>query len=500
MNGTATTIGCLLGAAGAVLALVPRARGAAIAGLMLLAAGMGFLAYALVPREDVEALVSTPARVVALTLAGLVLLGAGVALARRPALVPVLFLVAAPFRVPVELGASEAFLLVPLYAVLVAAVVALVVRVSGGEPLVALPLVVSAPAAAFVALAAISLTWTGDLRAGTIELLFFLFPFAALLACLARSPLAPWTPRVLTTVAVALGCGFAAVGLSQLWTGELYFARDLEVANAYTSYFRTTSLFADSSIYGRELALGIVLLVVALWLRRVRLAVALPLIALLWTGIYFSYSQSTMLSLVVAVLAVSVIAADRTNRRLVVAATLVCVVVAGVAVGLAGRGESSDRFTSGRAGLIENTSQVFVENPGFGVGIGAQPSASRELLGGKQQTERNASHATPLTVAAELGVLGIVAYVGFLAGSVAILLATLRRDRVIGLGLIGAFVLLFVHSLFYSGFFENPAVWGVLAMAAAATARVRTSETVRAPGIRSGSQPSGAPASPSAGL
>ena len=207
-----------------------------------------------------------------------------------------------------------------------------------------------------------------------------------------------------------------------------------------------------------------------------------------------------MLSLVVAVLAVSVIAADRTNRRLVVAATLVCVVVAGVAVGLAGRGESSDRFTSGRAGLIENTSQVFVENPGFGVGIGAQPSASRELLGGKQQTERNASHATPLTVAAELGVLGIVAYVGFLAGSVAILLAALRRDRVIGLGLIGAFVLLFVHSLFYSGFFENPAVWGVLAMAAAATARVRTSETVRAPGIRSGSQPSGAPASPSAGL
>jgi O-antigen ligase len=198
-------------------------------------------------------------------------------------------------------------------------------------------------------------------------------------------------------------------------------------------------------------------------------------------------------------MAVSVIAADRLNRRLIVAATLVCVVVAGVAVGLAGRGESSDRFTSGRAGLIENTSQVFVENPGIGVGIGAQPSASREL-GGKQQTERNASHATPLTVAAELGVPGIVVYVGFLACSVAILLAALRRDRALGLGLIGAFVLLFVHSLFYSGFFENPTVWGVLGVAAAATARVRTAETVRAPGIMSGGQPSGAPASPSAGL
>ena len=82
----------------------------------------------------------------------------------------------------------------------------------------------------------------------------------------------------------------------------------------------------------------------------------------------------------------------------------------------------------------------------------------------------------------------------------AILLAALRRDRALGLGLIGAFVLLFVHSLFYSGFFENPTVWGVLGVAAAATARVRTSETVRAPGIMSGGQPSGAPASPSAGL
>jgi hypothetical protein len=475
VNGTVTTIGSLLGALGSALALVPRSRAALLGGVALLVGGMACLGYALVPGEDVDVLVSTWPRIALLAIACAALLAAGIALARWPALVPVLFVVVAPFRVPVELGTSDAFLLVPLYAVLAAAVVALVIRALRGGELPGLPLVVSIPAAVFVGLAAISLTWTGDLRAGTIALLFFLLPFVALLACVARSPLEPWSPRVLTVIVVALGCGFAGVGLSQLWTEELYFARDLEVANAYTSYFRTTSLFADSSIYGRELALGIVLLVVALWLRRVRFAVALPVIALLWAGIYFSYSQSTMLSLVVALLSVSLLAADRVNRRVVAAATVVCVAAAGLAVGLAGRDASSDRFTSGRARLAEGTWQVFVENPGVGVGVGGQPKASRDL-GGRQRTERNASHATPLTVAAELGILGLAAYVAFLAGGVTILIRVLRDDRALGLGLIGAFVLLFVHSLFYSGFFENPTVWGILALAAAATAKVRASQ------------------------
>jgi O-antigen ligase len=495
MSGTATTIGCVLGAVGGALALVPRTRAALLAGLASLAAGMAVLGYALVPGKDVDVLVSSPARIGAVVVAAVALVGVGLAVARRPAIVPVLALMAAPFRVKVELGTSEAFLLIPLYAVLVVAVVALTARVLRGEEVPALPRVLSVPAALFVALAAISLTWTGDLRAGTIELLFFLFPFVVLLACLARSPLAGWTTRALAVTEVALACGFATVGLSQLWTGELYFARDLEVANAYTSYFRTTSLFADSSIYARELALGIMVLVVALWLRNVGYVVALALIALLWTGIFFSYSQSTMVSLVVSLLVVSVIAADRLNRRVIVVSTLACVVVAAVVVGLASRDQTANRFTSGRSSLVENTWQVFVDNPSVGVGIGGQPLASREL-GGKRQTERNASHATPLTVAAELGVVGLAAFVAFLAGAAVVLLRALRQQGALGLGLLGAFVLLFVHALFYSGFFENPTVWGVLGVAAAATARLPASELVQAPGILGNGRPAGASTSP----
>ena len=41
-----------------------------------------------------------------------------------------------------------------------------------------------------------------------------------------------------------------------------------------------------------------------------------------------------------------------------------------------------------------------------------------------------------------------------------------RRDRVFGLGLGVCFLVLFLHSLFYSGFFEDPVMWGVLGVAA----------------------------------
>jgi hypothetical protein len=469
-DGVASDIGCILGAAGAVLVLVPRARLALVAGFAMLAAATGCLVSTLVPGDDVRTLVDSPARIIAVVLAAVVLVAAGVLLSNRLAAVTVALLVAAPFRVPVQVGDQEAFLLVPLYAVLVVAVLGLLVRLARGEDIPELPRWLTASVAAFIGLSSISLLWSDELRAGTIQLVFFLLPFAALVACVARAPLAVWSTGAFGITIVALACGFAGVGLSQLWTGELYFARDLEVANAYTSYFRTTSLFADSSVYGRELALGIVVLVAALWLVRVSLLLAVGLIGLLWTALYFTYSQSSMVSLVTAVLAVSVVAADRVNRRVLVVGTIIAVVAAAALVVVEVRGEPVERATSGRFELVENTWKVFVDNPIVGVGIGAQPQASAAQDTAGRAAELNASHTTPLTVAAELGVVGILVYSVLLVSSAGALFATAHRDWALGLGLFGAFVLLFVHSLFYSGFFENPLTWGILAVAAAVIA------------------------------
>ena len=75
---------------------------------------------------------------------------------RYPAIVPVAALVAVPFRVPVEIGSQEAFLLLPLYAVLAGATLAFAYVVLSGARLVQIPRVLALPATAFIGLSALS--------------------------------------------------------------------------------------------------------------------------------------------------------------------------------------------------------------------------------------------------------------------------------------------------------------------------------------------------------
>jgi hypothetical protein len=459
----------IVGALGGGGLLLGRQRLVLLAALVAVTAAEVVLAVSLVPGEDLDELAGSPLRVVALIAALVLLAVLGVVLSRAPAAIPVCLLVAAPFRVETTLGDQRAFLLLPLYGVLVASVVALAVRAARGAELSDVSRLVSVPLSAFVGFASLSLLWTDDIRAATIQVLFFLLPFVVLVAVVARIAIERWHARALATTTVALACVFALIGLTQLWTHDLWFARDLEVANAYTSYTRTTSLFADPSIYARQLGLAIVVLVTALWLRRVSIALAVVTTGLLWTGLYFTYSQSTMVALVVAVVAVSLVAADRFGRRVMLVGTLAIAIAAAVAVVTSVQDVSFKRLTSGRSSLVETSWNVFVDHPVAGVGLGAQPEASR-LDGGRRDAARNASHATPLTVAAELGVIGLAAYIAVLVGAARILALAFRQSRALGLGLAGCFLFLVVHSLFYSGFFEDPVTWGILAVAAAAAA------------------------------
>ena len=116
-------------------------------------------------------------------------------------------------------------------------------------------------------------------------------------------------------------------------------------------------------------------------------------------------------------------------------------------------------------------------HPFAGVGVGGQPKASREEAAQRLAASRNRSHTTPLTVAAELGLLGVLAYLAFLAAAVRVLYLVALRDRPLGVGLAAVFATLFVHSLFYAGFFQDPITLGALAVAAAYAARPMTTAT-----------------------
>ena len=456
----------VLGALAAPLLLLARTRLVLFAGAALLAAAQVALAFALVPNQ-LRDLVGSPLRLAAAALGLVGVAALAVAFAHWPAATPVALLAAAPIRISVPVGDEDAFLLLPLYGVLAAAVLALLVQVFRGVELRPLPLFVAIPAAAFVGIAGLSLVWSRDPREGAIDLFFFLFPFAALLLVVAQVLLTGVVTRLVAATLLVTTGVLAAIGLWQEWTHTLFFADDLQFANAYTSFFRVTSLFADSNIYGRYLAVGIAVTFVLLWLERLRLAIGLPVLAVLLGGLYFSYSQSSFVALFAAVLLVGLVAGDR-RARLVLATTAAAVILATVAVfAVVSWDESSRRATSGRLPLVELTLPVFADHPVAGVGIGAQARASSRLEDARERVRRNVSHTTPLAVAAELGLLGLAAYAGFLFAAIRSSFLAMRRDRALGLSLLAVFTVLVVHSLAYSGFFEDPLTWGALGLAAA---------------------------------
>jgi len=465
------------GALGSVLILLARGRVVLLLGLLALAAAEVGLAVSLGTKSLDE--LSSAAGIAAVVV-GVALVGVAAALlAWRPALVAVAVLVAAPFRPPFEFDSAHRFLvsvaddgrlgrLLPLYFVLAAAVTALGWRALRGRPVRPLPLVIALPAAAFFAFAFLSLLWADDLEAGANLLAFFTLPFATLLATVARADFTDWVPRALAVAAVALAALFAAVGLWQAATHELFFyAPNLAVSNANTDYFRVTSLFGDPSLYGRHVVLGIGVALALLATRRWRAWPLIALLALMWAGLLFSYSQSSMAALLVVTLALAFVTGDRRVRRAVAVLALGAVLAAGAfaAVKVIG-GESLNQLTSDRTDRVEDTVRVLEEDPLIGVGLGGQPRASRELAGGDRPTPNFVSHTTPLTVAAELGVVGLVLYAWLLFGGARLIGAARSRDEALGLALGVTFLALFVHALFYSGFLEDPITWLVLAVAA----------------------------------
>jgi O-antigen ligase len=468
-HGDLAQFAAVLGAAGSILVLLLRQRGLLLGGFAVLTAAEGLLAVALIPRSDLERL-QRPLPIVGLVVAALVVLALAAVLARRPTWTPVALLLAAPFRIPVDLGAQHAFLLLPLYGVLAAAVLAFCWGALK-EPPPPVTRTLAVPVAAFIALSGVSLLWSRDVKQGSIELVFFLFPFAALFGVVARTSFAPWLARALAITLSGLVAIFAVIGLYQRATHTLLYAPTLEITNAFTSYFRVSSVFKDPSLFGRYLALGIAVVLVAYLHGRLRLAFAAGLLAIFYAALWFSYSQSSMVTIFAVVTALALAAGSQGMRRVVLVAAAVFVLAAAAVVADHVRNDSAQKFTSDRSRLVSVTWKVFRNHPLVGVGVGGQPEASRDEAAQHLEASRNRSHTTPLTVAAELGLLGVAAYLAFLAAAARALFAVVARDRALGLGLAAVFLSLLIHSFFYAGFFEDPITWGVLAVAVAALMR-----------------------------
>ena len=474
-------------AAGVLVLREPRSRALAMPLALVLAAGaVGWLSASTI-NDEIEA------RAALLAVAGAVGLVALLALAvlfhRRPAWLVLLAIAALPFRIPVPTGNDDtASLLLPLYLVIAAGCAAHVWRAWRGagegdreEPRVRR---LTQALAVMVVLYAAQALYSADAEHAVKTLGFFLVPFAVLFRLLVE---VRWSRRLLLQalgVTVGLALLFAAVGFAEWATGRLLISNEkVLAANDLKPYFRVNSLFFDPNVYGRFLALVMVVLAgVLLWApaRRdvTRVAVAL---ALLWAALVLTLSESSFAALIVGL---AVLAALRWRpgpvvaiAGVVVAAAVAVVLLAPSAIGLKTDSFSSiNEASSGRAKLLRGGARLAADRPltGFGSGSFADRYRARERVVSSRLSAE--SHTIPVTIAAEQGAIGLVAYAVLLwtAFGVAFggLRRTLRRRRA-GVVLVGrcvvaaAFCALLLHTFVYAAFLEDPLTWTLLAMACA---------------------------------
>ena len=398
-------LAAILGGAGVALVVLAPLRAAFLGGIALLTAAEALFGVALAGNA-LRTLLDEPAGVALVAMAGSGVLVLAFVFARAPAIVPVALLAVAPFRIPVDVADEKAFLLLPLYAVLAAAALQAVVATFRARRIAPIPPFLGIPVTALVLLTAVSLLWSFDVRAGSVALAFFYLPFALGFALVARSPLTTWLPRALAVTLVTLSTAFAAIGLWQAQSRTLFFAPDLEVANAYTTFFRVTSVFKDPSLYGRYLVAAMAVLLVGFWLQRERAVIVLPLVAVLFAGLHFSYSQSSFVALFAVVLAIALVLGGPRLRTTLAAGVAIAVVAAGAVTAASIADEGARMATSGRSRLVSVTLDTFQAHPLAGVGVGGQPRASTQGIGHGHGQAQRIPHS-PSYVAAELGVVGL---------------------------------------------------------------------------------------------
>lgn len=455
---------------GLALLLVAGSRRNRLAGLGFAVLGACLLGLGLAPDAPVTLAVGVAA---ALAAAGAV----AIAFRLVPWLLPLAALACVPIRIGVHVDGAGSKLLMPLYVVILAAAMYLGWELVQGDERVRELGLAAWPLAAVLAWTGVSLAWSKDVQAGAIELLAFYVPFTVLALAVARLPWSTLGLRLLYGEVVVMGLVFAAVGFYQYETRDIFQNPKVINSNAYAPFFRVNSVFWDPSVYGRFLVVAIVPSVVLLVRKRVRALtpVVVAAIAVLWLGLLISFSQSSFAALLVAVVGAAFVA---WRWRALVAVAVAVAVLAGIAVSAPTLRHSIQHHTSsglnsatsGRFSLVANGVRIAQAHPLTGVGVGGFKRAYAERVQRfkSKAPKTAASHNTPVTVAAEAGLVGLALFVALVG---ALLWQAFRRTTsalALAAGLALAAIL--CHSLFYNDFFEDPTTWGLVGLIALATA------------------------------
>ncbi len=228
---------------------------------------------------------------------------------------------------------------------------------------------------------AVQTLYSADFSKGLQDVCFFLVPFSLVFVLLRE---VEWDRRLLVLALWVVGIeavAFVLVGSVEYATRSLLWNDQVIRSNEFHTYFRVNSVFWDPNVYGRYLALAIVVAMAALlWARERRdQALLTALVAVLWVGLAPTFSQSSFAALLAGL---AVLAALRWSLRWTLSAVAAGAVGAILVVTLVGGSKlTTDRInidTSGRANLVSGGIHLFAQRPVYGYGTGSFPRAYRE--------------------------------------------------------------------------------------------------------------------------
>ena len=450
------------------------------------------LAASLIGRDDVDIVVNRPTGTLIGVVVALIVGAIAVILVLRfPTLWLIALGIALPIRVPVTIGSQSANLLIPLYGVIAVGLIAVTIIMRRGQVTPTTPTRwITLPLTAFTILTLVSLGWTSDLTEGTAKITFFYLPFLVLFHLLIV-----WWEIVdrpfqkLGATTVAMGVGTACVALYQFMTSTIWWNTTLQQGNNYNRFFRVNGIFYDPNILGRFLAMAILISLAYLVYSsdRMQAIVVSAAIVVLAACLIVTFSRSSALMLLIGLVMIG--AHVFGVRRVALIATLGVIVVGGLS--LATSSSVREKTTSlsglskaseGRARLVEGGVDLWKTQPIQGVGIGSFADEYAETLAPRtrRRTRVVISHTAPVTVLAELGVIGAGLLAALIGGTIAGLAGPRPADRQTRLFLVTILALLagiFAHGVLYSAVFEDPYVWVLLSAGATVAAWTLTRST-----------------------
>jgi O-antigen ligase len=395
----------------------------------------------------------------------LVVVVLAVAVDRWVSLLPVLAMLALPFRISV----SGSNLLVPLYFVIGAGALRYAFRALRGDR------AEEASAAGWlerllallIVLYGLQALYSADFEAGLKNMVFFYVPFALLYRLLARIE---WTPRLIRRciwAVAALAIVLAGVAFVEYAARTTWFSTRLAQDNQLYDYFVANSVFFDPNIFGRFLALVMVALaVLLLYERPVREQLAASVVlAVLWGALLISFSRSSMIALLVGLALLAAIR-WRPEAPLVVGAVVVVLGIAAVAIKPTtfGLNQGLNGVSAGRGSVLKGGIQLFGDRPLQGFGSGSFEHEYR--VHNPNAGPLTASHTTPVTIAAEQGVIGELAYVALVVVALFVLVRGARANPARA-AIAAAFAALLAHTMLYADFLEDPFTWALLGIGVA---------------------------------